>query len=351
MSDSRDRRNYYCGRRLESYRTRQALAERTAKETGRGFKSAEQIRSGLASLAESLKGQGATCLEQATAEHMRGWAQRLMEQLSDGEIARSTTSTYVSAVNQTMRVLGRDDLVLSARDFGLSRGRKWNNTDHSNATQGREHFRAYLLEQSASAVGELKLRFVALHHSVSLQEGLGLRIRESALIKLGDKEIQDKEIIIGRADGTKNGRARSLAVMDTRAFIAARRFVIEHSNIYRRGSLVPTDMTWREYRSWAYSVIEAYRIAHPEKADYRYHGNRHYYAQQRFRTLFENRTGVGLEPPSRAGLFGPEWIRDAAAKCRLSWKEIQKLDREIRLEISRDLGHGRIAVTNSYLGR
>lgn len=351
MRDSRDGRNYGCGRRLESYRTRQALAERTVAETGRGFKSIEQTRSGLASLAEALKGQGVACLERATAEHLLGWARGLMEQLADDEIARATTSTYISAVNQTMRVLGRYDLILSAQEFCLSRGQKWTNADRSNETQDREHFRTFLLEQSSSADGELRLRFLGLYHSVGLQEGLGLRMRESALIKLADKEIRDGQIVIGRADGTKNGRKRALAVLNSPALMAARRFVIEHSDLFGKGSLFPAGMSWREYRSWSYSVIDAYRMAYPENARYRYHGNRHYYAQQRFRTLFESRTGVCLEPPSRAGLFGSDWIRDAAARCGQSRKELQVLDREIRLEISRDLGHGRIEVTNSYLGR
>jgi hypothetical protein len=351
MSDSRDRRNYEAGRRLDNYKTRTVLAKRTVAETGRGSSSIEQIRSGLASLAITLKRQGITYLERATSVHMRAWAQDLKSRLADEEISRATTSSYISAVNQAMRAIGREDLLISAGDFGLSRGRKWDNREHGNTLSDQKHFRAFLADRAAEVTGKLQLRLAGLGHSVALQENLGLRLRESALLKIADKKILDGRLELHRDDGTKNGRGRMSTVADPDAVASAHRFVMAHADIYKRGSLVPAEMSWREYRAWAYDVIDAYRDAYPERVGYRYHGNRHSYAQQRFRTLFRSRTGVCLEPPCCAGLYGGDWFRDAAEKCGMSQEAIRAMDKEIRLEISADLGHSRKEITNSYLGR
>jgi hypothetical protein len=55
MGNSRDKRNYNCGRRLIDHETRTKLAVLVARANGRGSKSEEMICSSLRHLAEYLR--------------------------------------------------------------------------------------------------------------------------------------------------------------------------------------------------------------------------------------------------------------------------------------------------------
>jgi hypothetical protein len=109
-------------------------------------------------------------------------------------------------------------------------------------------------------------------------------------------------------------------------------------------------MSWQEYRRWVYGTIDRFRAA-TGYTEYHAHGGRHAYAQQRFADLWMERTGVSIECPAKARVFATEWIKATAAQANLSLEVARQIDREIRLVVSEDLGHGRIEIVSSYLGK
>jgi site-specific recombinase XerD len=355
MSDSRDRRNYSAGRRLADYKTRMLLGERVADAHGRGSKTAEQVCSGLASLARYLQDNGGpNHIEAVTTTHIGGWVRDLRGDVEIEELSRSTTSSYVSAVNQLMNHLGRENLLISgqmAKDAGINRGPRWDNQDKSNSAEAQSAFRLFLVKQTAKSEFRERIMLEGLVHSISgLQESAGLRFRESVCLKIAKKDLSGAALWLdGKGDRTKNSRDRMATMLGSEAVAAAQRHVLEHPEIYTRGSLIPGDMNYRQYRRWAYDKIDAFKKA--TSAEYRMHGNRHAYAQARFADLWEQRTGIRIESPVRAGIFGGEWIRNASGRTGLSPHETLREDHEIRLILSEDLGHSRIDATYPYVGR
>lgn len=351
MSDARDRRNYGSGRRLEDYRTRLKLGERVAAAHGRGSKMTEQVCSGLASLARYFREAGGPLyLEAVRNEHMIGWAQDLRLHIDAEEISRSTASSYISAINQIVKHVGRDDLNIAAKDFGLNRGQRWDNTDRSNSAEAREAFRAFIAERAQRATGRDRIMLEGLSHAISCQESAGLRFRESCCVKLAGKDLSNGTLELnGREDRTKNARNRVTALLEPVSMETARRFITDHRKVYSRGSLIPTDMSWRQYRRWAYEHVDSFKAT--TGIEYRLHGNRHAFAQERFACLWEERTGVRLDPPCKTWLHQDAWMRNAAERTGLSWEQTRSLDHEIRLAVSSDLGHGRLDVACVYLGR
>ncbi|CSB25132.1 Uncharacterised protein [Vibrio cholerae] len=88
---------------------------------------------------------------------------------------------------------------------------------------------------------------------------------------------------------------------------------------------------------------EAYREIgrHPVN----FHGERHHYAQTRYKTLMR------ADCPVKAGVkHGREHYEYLAKELGVSIAHAKMLDKEIRTEVALELGHGRIDVTNSYLG-
>jgi hypothetical protein len=350
MADSRDSRNYGHGRRLIDHKTRVSLGEQTARANGRGSKSIEQSASGLGKFAVFLRAEyQIQNLERVTPAIMAEWLEDLREQLRDGDLSRSTTSSYLGAVNQVMRCIGREDLVLAA-DKVLARGPKYLNRDRANSPESQAAFQAWLQGEASRADSRERMMLQGYAYSDRLQPAVGLRLRESCLVKLPGKDPDSTLLPLGKFDGTKNSRDRLAAVLDQFAVREAREFVIANRDIYRRGSLVPHDMSWREYRRWVYGTIDRFRVA-TGYTEYHAHGGRHAYAQQRFADLWMERTGVSIECPVQARIFGAEWIQDTAAKANLSLPAVLQLDREIRHAVSEDLGHGRIEIVSAYLGK
>ena len=337
MPDARDRRNYGSGRRLADYRTRLKLGERVTAAHGRGSKMTEQVCSGLSSFARYLREAGGPAyLEAVRAEHMIGWAQDLRLDVDAEEISRSTASTYVSAVNQVLRHVGRDDLITSAKALGLNRGQRWDNRDRSNSADAREEFRAFIADKAERSIGRDRIVLEGLGHSIACQESGGLRFRESCCAKLVGKDVASGTLqLSGREDRTKNARDRVTTLLDPVGVENARRFITDHRTIYARGSLIPGDMSWRQYRRWVYEQVASFRSV--TCIPYRLHGNRHAFAQERFSRLWEERAGVRLEPPCKIGIYQHTWMLYAAERTGHTLKQTRSLDHDIRFCLPRVL--------------
>jgi hypothetical protein len=352
MADSRDNRNYGSGRRLQDYLTRAALAERTRASIGRGSKFSEQCRSALASLSSSLKHDGISDLKRALPEHVEAWADRMAARLEAGEVSSSTTSSYASALNRIFETVGREDLRISAKNHGIERGKKYSNENLASSLSAREALKEWLAEKAASTPDrEEHLRLEALSISAEMQRSFGLRIRESCLIKVMDKEIRNGRISLWKTDGTKNGRPRESTVFDPDSLTRAQELVGNNPDAFSRGSLTLGFVSWEEQFRWAKSVLTDFR--RETGLEINFHAARHAYAHQRYSDKWAERTGIRIECPVVENRFGREHILSIASRTGLTETEARALDDRIRGEIAEDLGHGlgRRDVGWSYLGR
>ena len=124
--------------------------------------------------------------------------------------------------------------------------------------------------------------------------------------------------------------------------------------IFSRGSLVPADLTFHQFKDFAYRVLDKFR--REEGIDYHYHGNRHSFAHRSWVRKWADRTqeliGIQLqiECPVVEQKFGKDYSEMVADRTGLSVEEVERIDKDIRLQIMEELGHGRISISYSYLG-
>lgn len=162
--------------------------------------------------------------------------------------------------------------------------------------------------------------------SLVLQSEFGLRREEAmkfqpeyALSGRSPLDPNTNEIRL-RGSWTKGGRDRVIPIKTQ----AQREALAKAAYIARSGSMIPPDRSYRQHLIIWEAETSAQGIG-------RTHGLRHAYAQRRYLEL------TGWAAPAVAG------IRKLTPDERLK-------DQEARKIISEELGHGRIAITNAYLG-
>ena len=157
--------------------------------------------------------------------------------------------------------------------------------------------------------------------SLQLQAAFGLRRAES--IKIQPEWADRGDRLALKDTWTKGGRAREIPIRNDEQ----RRVLDEAKRSAGRGSLIPADMSYVEQlRRFEYQCENA--------SIHRVHGHRHQYAQTRYREL------TGWAAPATGGPRSKELTPAQKA-----------IDREARLTISRELGHGREQISAIYLSR
>ena len=159
-----------------------------------------------------------------------------------------------------------------------------------------------------------------VRRSVRLQQALGLRREES--IKFRPSYADQETFIRLKGSWTKGGRPREIPISEQ----SQRELVDEIRQFVGAGSLIPPD---RQY----IHQLNRYVVCLRKAGLMNLHGLRHGYAQRRYCSL------TGWFCPSAGG-----------PKYSELKKEEQEIDRRVRLEISRELGHNRIEITRVYLG-
>ncbi|MCY4093772.1 MAG: integrase domain-containing protein [Gammaproteobacteria bacterium] len=156
--------------------------------------------------------------------------------------------------------------------------------------------------------------------SVRLQQAFGLRREES--IKFRPSYADQKTFIRLKGSWTKGGRPRDIPIAEP----SQRELLDQVHEFVGSGSLIPNECLYKhQLRRYDY---------HVEKAGLNnLHGLRHGYAQRRYLRL------TGWYPPSGGG-----------PKFSELTKTQQEIDQEVRLKVSRELGHNRIEITRVYLG-
>jgi len=288
-----------------------------------GDNSKNNCKSPLKDFAKHLKENGVKDLRKVNASHVQSYANVLNERYERGEISASTAQNYLSKTNVAMENarLDRECKVDPVRGAGLPTRTGVASTD-----------RSVNKEQHESAKSHLPERMVV---QIELQRHLGLRFKESALIDA--KSVlhhAEKTGIIKISDGTKGGRPREFEV-NSHTQIDALRSAAEIQNSDR--SLIPPDQTWAQYQNQCYREMA--------KINFHSHGERHYYATERYLNL------TGVECPVKLGIkHGPDHHNFISEKLNISAEEARALDHKYRLQIAEELGHSRISITNNYLG-
>jgi integrase len=156
--------------------------------------------------------------------------------------------------------------------------------------------------------------------SLRLQAAFGLRREES--IKFQPDYADRNDHIVLKGSWAKGGRERTIPITTQEQ----RAVLDEAHRLARSGSLIPADKSYIQQRQVYDGQCKRAGLSNM-------HGLRHQYAQMRYEAL------TGWKAP-KAG--GPN--ADQLEPFQ------RQSDRDARQEISRELGHERIAVTAVYLG-
>ena len=158
--------------------------------------------------------------------------------------------------------------------------------------------------------------------SLKLQREFGLRREEAMKIQPDWADKGDRLRL--RDTWCKGKRARVLPIRT-----ASQRAVLDEAKALagttEKGSLIPTEKYIQQVKRFEYQCRKAGINGS--------HGLRHEYAQRRYREL------AGFACPLAGG-----------PKRKDMTPEMRRADHEARLEVSRELGHGRVSIVNSYCG-
>jgi len=223
------------------------------------------------------------------------------------QLAIGTIKNLMTAVRFWAEHVGKENVVKrSNRDYGI--GDRTFVTNVSKAT--------VVADGQLACVTDLYTQM-----SLRLEREFGLRREES--IKLRPEWADCGDQLRLKASWTKGGKARTIPITT-----AAQREALDDAKVLAgKGSLIPKGMRYKDQ-------LERFKAQCSQASIQRVHGQRHRYAQERYEAL------CGWKAPACGG---------PTAK-RLS-PEQKKRDREVRLLISRELGHEREQITAGYLGR
>jgi integrase len=254
-------------------------------------------------------------MEQIDREMVERYGQELAERVENGEMSPAYAQNLVSAVNSVMSIAtgGAWESVSPTKDCNIAE-RSHVREDAPGALDREVYSRA--LDAVRSEVGE---RAAAV---VELCRELGLRSKEASLLdaRAALREAESRGVVTIVA-GTKGGREREIPITSERQIEALQRAAEAQG---RDHSMIPSDQSWREWRE---GTLRDAREVVQEHTGGGLHDLRAAYACERYEAL------TGHAAPVAGGEIAD---RDA--------------DREARLTIAEELGHGRIDVVSEYIG-
>ncbi len=316
------------------------LSKEISEFIKRGSSTAEKLS---ATLKEIKSQTGIKTLKDMEQSHINDIIAGLKNNVSSGTMSLSTVNSYISSINNIVRYIGRDDLhFIKASDFGLSRNiSEKDGINKENSRESAAAFKTWLNERYAQTND---LRYAALKHAVSIQS-VNLRLRESLQIKLLNKDLSENILkITAKGDGSKNSREREIKLNAEQktVLLEARAFLKEnHLKNLNIGTI-------KQGRNFANNVLKSFRAE--TNLYFHYHGERHWTAHEAYKEAWKLKGYSNIECRARTGESKGEWLGGILETTGLSKSEFQTMDKEIRQEISRNLGHERIEITNRYLG-
>ena len=252
-------------------------------------------------------------MEQITPEVVTRYGQHLAEQVQAQELSAAYAQNLVSAINTVMNLAtqGAWNSVSPTAGCAIAKRSQVRRVAPTGLDRGK----------FSDALADARSR--GLWHGAAVAElarELGLRTKEGSLLDavVALREAEARGAITV-SSGTKGGRKREVPILHSQLETLARAAALQSSN----RSLVPPAQTWAGFRTGELrdtrELLQAHGIS-------RLHELRAAYACERY----QNITG------EVAPVLGGNADRD--------------IDQIARLQIAQELGHGRIDVTNSYLG-
>ena len=223
------------------------------------------------------------------------------------EVAAGTIKNRMAAFRWWARKVNRQNVVARSNDhYGIPNRVFVTNTNKA---------------KSISKVDLAKVRDEHVRMSLELQQAFGLR-REEAIKFIPSYADQGDHLTL-KPSWTKGGKARVIPIRTRNQ----REAMDRAHRLAGKGSLIPSNRNYvQQLRVYEGNTVRAGLS--------KMHGLRHAYAQRRYEDLTGWRSPVAGGPSSKS-----------------LTQEQREQDREVRLIISRELGHEREQVTAVYLGR
>ena len=222
------------------------------------------------------------------------------------EVAAGTIKNRMASFRWWARKVNRQNVVARSNDhYGIP-----NRVFVTNTSKAK----------SISEVDLAKVRDEHVRMSLELQQAFGLRREES--IKFIPNYTDQGDHLVLKRSWTKGGKARTLPIGTQH-----QREVLDRAHrLAGKGSLIPSARNYvQQLRIYEGNTVRAGLS--------KMHGLRHAYAQQRYEEL------TGWRSPAAGGPISKSLTREQLYR-----------DREVRLIISRELGHERRQIVSVYLG-
>lgn len=235
---------------------------------------------------------------------------RLVTDWTADKLSAGTIKNRLSVLRLTATLIGKKNLMRSNQDYGIA---------------GRQYLPTVSKGIHAFDFALIKHPYVRM--SLMLQQAFGLRREES--IKFKPHQADKGNAIELQASWTKGGIQRILPIStpEQRACLDQAKALVKANS-----ALIPEGKSYKSQRIQYDNQVRLAGLSNP-------HGLRHAYAQQRYLALTNRLThGYGWKAPIEGG---PE-------RKSLNADE-KKIDEQVRLMISHELGHSRVGITKSYL--
>jgi len=265
--------------------------------------------------------KGVKKMENITPALVIQYGQHLQWELEAGERKSSSApKNYVSAVNTVMKLATNNEwqTVRPGKDCGIQR-RVYIPVENKAMTQATHQTAKRTVSERLSCLLELQRTF-------------GLRFKESCLLnpKLALKEANKHGRITLKA-GTKGGKRRTVPCRPCGILALQNATTVQDGR-----SMIPKNMTYGDFRRECYAEAKLAEIS--------FHPERHAYTHERYTEI------TGAPAPIEAGWSRKERITNLATHLKISEAEAKAIDHAARQQISIELGHNRVEITNAYLG-
>ena len=265
---------------------------------------------------------GVKYMEKVDQAAVVAYGERLQEKVQAGKMSASTAQNYVSAVNAVMSLAtrGRWESVSPTKDCCIDQ--RSGIATESRAINEARH------DELKAGVGD---RLGAL---LDLQRTMGLRFEESAKIDAAGALAEAREN--GRVTieaGTKGGLEREVPASPEALAALARAAEIQGGD----RSMIPSEKSYSDFQRESYRELR-------EAGGSGFHCERHTFAQERYSEL------AGAPTPVAEGWSRAERFERLADALGVSVGEAKAIDQAAREQVAEELGHGRVEVTNAYLG-
>lgn len=266
---------------------------------------------------------GVKYMEGVTSATVIAYGEKLQERVEAGEMSAATAQNYVSAVNSVMKLAteGAWRSISPTKSCGIDQRSAI--ASENKAISSEKH-----AELTSGGISE---RLSAI---MDLQRSMGLRFEESAKLDAGKALEQAKET--GRVSieaGTKGGLEREVPASPAAVAALERAAAIQGAD----RSMIPAKNSYKDFQRAAYQELR-------EAGGSGFHGERHAFAQERYLEL------TGASAPVVEGWSREERFERMAEALGVSRDEAKAIDESARQQVAEELGHGRMEITNAYLG-